>query len=156
MSNPPCSSFKKLILLTLRLLQGLRTMSLAKAVPNNIKDKKCKRFALQKRPPSPYVPEKDPIYKTVSALKCDQSLKTTTGEDTELCLPIWHCGTRKVFLMHVSTAINTIKKWGTFITHKEASEAYVEQREAVKQVKAALAILNAAVSKGEKTSKKVS
>jgi hypothetical protein len=45
-SNPPCSSFKKLIILTPRLIQGLRTMSLAKAVPDNIKDKECERLAL--------------------------------------------------------------------------------------------------------------
>jgi hypothetical protein len=36
-------------------------MSLAKTVPAGIKDKKCKRFALQERPPVPYVPEKDPV-----------------------------------------------------------------------------------------------
>jgi hypothetical protein len=69
-------------------------MSLEKAVPEGIKDRECKRFALQERPPVPYVPEKDPIQETVSALKSDQSLKTTTGVDAELRLPIWHCGTR--------------------------------------------------------------
>ncbi len=41
-SDPPCSSFKRLILLTLRLLQGLRMMSLAKAVPDGIKDNNVK------------------------------------------------------------------------------------------------------------------
>jgi hypothetical protein len=34
-------------------------MSLAKAVPNSIKEKECQRFALQECPPVPYVPEKD-------------------------------------------------------------------------------------------------
>jgi hypothetical protein len=53
--------------------------------------------------------------------------------------------------MHVGAAINAIKKWGTFKAHKEASEAYVEQLEVVKQAKAALAVLNATNSKGEKT-----
>jgi hypothetical protein len=46
-------------------------MSLAKAVPEGIKDKECKRFALQEHPHAPYVPEKDPIQETVSALKSD-------------------------------------------------------------------------------------
>ncbi len=41
LKQPPCSSFKKLIILTLRLLQGLSTMSLAKAVPKGIRDKEC-------------------------------------------------------------------------------------------------------------------
>jgi hypothetical protein len=131
-------------------------MSLAKAVPNGIKDKECKRCTLQERPPVPHVPEKDPFQEMVSALKSDQSLKTTMGEDAELRLPIWHCGTRKAFLMHVSTAVNAIKKWGTFKAYKEACEAYVEQRKVVKQAKATLALLMAPVSKGKKTSKKSS
>jgi hypothetical protein len=63
--------FKKLIILTPSLVQGLLTMSLAKAVPKGIKDRECKRFALQERPPVPYVPEKDPVQETVSALKSD-------------------------------------------------------------------------------------
>jgi hypothetical protein len=46
--------------------------SLAKAVPEGIRDKKCKRFALRERPPVPYVvTEKDPVQETVSALKHD-------------------------------------------------------------------------------------
>jgi hypothetical protein len=54
-------------------------MSLAKAIPKGIKDRECKRFALQERPPVPYVPEKDPVQVTVSLLKSDQRLKTTIG-----------------------------------------------------------------------------
>jgi hypothetical protein len=77
-------------------------MSLAKAVPEGIRDKECKRFALREHPPVPYVPEKDPIQETVSTLKSDQSLKTTIREDAELRLPIWHCGTYEAFLMHLS------------------------------------------------------
>ncbi len=60
-SNPPHSSYKKLIILTPRLVQALRTMSIAKAVPKGIKDRECERFALQECPPVPYVPEKDPV-----------------------------------------------------------------------------------------------
>jgi hypothetical protein len=131
-------------------------MSLAKAVPNGIKDKECKRFALQECPPVPYVQEKDPVQETVSALKSDQSLKTTIGEDTELCIPIWHTGMCEAFLMHMSTAVNPIKKRCTFKAYKEAFVAYVEQRKAVKNRKAVLALLMALTSNGEKTSKKAS
>ncbi len=46
-------------------------MSLAKAVPNSIKDKEYERNALQECPPVPYVPEKDPVQEMVSALKSD-------------------------------------------------------------------------------------
>jgi hypothetical protein len=115
-----------------------------------------KRFALQELPPVPYVSEKDPVQEMVSALKSDQSLKTTIGEDTELRISILHTGRHEAFLMHVSTALNTIKKWCTFKAYKEAIEAYVEQRKAVKQVKFALALLMAPAIKGKKTSKKSS
>jgi hypothetical protein len=156
LSNPPRHSFKKLIILTPRLTQGLRTKSLAKAVPEGIKDKECKSFALRERPPVLYVLEKDPVQETVSALKSDQSLKTTIGEDAELRIPIWHCGTCKTFLMHVSTALDTIKKQGIFKAYKEACEAYVEQRKPVKHPKAALALLTAPMSKGKNTSENAS
>jgi hypothetical protein len=40
---------------------------------------------------------KDSMQETVSALKSDQSLKTTIGEDTELCIPIWHTARARFF-----------------------------------------------------------
>jgi hypothetical protein len=39
--------------------------------------------------------------------KSDQSLKTTIGVDAELCLPIWHCGTREAFLMRVQPSMRS-------------------------------------------------
>jgi hypothetical protein len=48
-----------------------------------------------------YVPKKDTVQEMVSALKSDQGLMTSIGEGTELHLPIWHCGTREAFLMHM-------------------------------------------------------
>ncbi len=102
------------------------------------------------------MPEKDPVQETVSLLKSDQSLKNTIGVDAELCLPIWHCGTHKAFLIHVSSALNAIKKRGTFKAYKEAHEAYKEQRKVAKQPKAALALFTAPTSEGKKASKKAS
>jgi hypothetical protein len=131
-------------------------MSLAKAVPKDIKDRECKRFTLRECPPVPYMPEKDPVQETVSALKSDQSLKTPIGVDAELRLSIWHCGTREAFLMHVSSALDAIKKQGTFKAYKEAHKAYVEQKEVAKQAKAALALFAAPTSKAEKASEKAS
>ncbi len=77
----------------------------------------------------------------IYTLKSDQSLKTTIRLDAELRLPIWHCGMCKAFFMHVSSALNAIKKQSTFKAYKEAHEAYVEQREVAKQAKATLALL---------------
>jgi hypothetical protein len=142
LSNPPLSSFKELLILTPQLVQALRTMSIAKAVPGGIKDRECKRFALQEHPPVPYVQEKDSVQETVSLLKSDQSLKTTIGADAELCLPIWHCGTCEAFLMHVSSALNAIKKRGTFKAYNEAHKACVEQRKVVRQAKADMALFH--------------
>jgi hypothetical protein len=62
----------------------------------------------------------------------------------------------QAFLMPLSTALGAIEKRGTFKAYKEAVKAYVEQREAVKQAKAALALLMAPTSKGKKSSKKAS
>jgi hypothetical protein len=97
-------------------------MLIAKAVPKGIKDRECERFALRERPLVPYVPEKHPVQETVSLLKSDQSLKTTIGADAELRLPIWHCGMREAFFMHMSSALDAIKKRGTFKAYMEAHE----------------------------------
>jgi hypothetical protein len=58
--------------------------------------------------------------------------------------------------MHVSSALDAIKKRGTFKAYKDAHKAYVEQRKVAKQAKAALALLTAPTSKGKKDSKKAS
>ncbi len=102
------------------------------------------------------MPEKDPVQETVSAHKRDQSHKTTIGEDAEPRLPIWHCEMHEAFLMHVSTALDAIEKWGTFKAYKEACKAYVEQRKVAKQVKTTLALVMAPTSKGKKDSMKAS
>jgi hypothetical protein len=123
-------------------------MLLAKAVPDGIKDWECKRFALRERPPVPYMPEKDPVQETVSLLKSNQSQKTTIGADVKLRLPIWHCGTWEAFLMHMSSALDTIEKWGTFKAYKDGYETYVEQKEAAKEAKANLQLFATPASKG--------
>ena len=103
MSDPRRSSFKKLIVLTPRLLCNLHTMSLAKAVPNGLKDHECEKMALRECPPIPYVPEKDSVQETVSFYK-DNHLKTLIKEGTEIRVPFWHSGTCEAFLIHVGSA----------------------------------------------------
>ncbi len=71
LSDPPHFPYKKLIILTLRLVQALRTMMIAKAVPKGIKDRECKRFALREPPLVPCVLERDSVQETVSLLKSD-------------------------------------------------------------------------------------
>ena len=88
-------------------------MSLAKAAPDGLKDRKCKKMALHKRPPMPYVPEKDSVQDTVCSFK-DNHLKTLINKGTELRVPIWHSGTREAFLIHVESAWEAIVKKGYF------------------------------------------
>lgn len=77
-------------------------MSLAKAVPDGLKDRKCEKIVLRKHPPIPYVPEKDSVQETVSSFK-DNYLKTLINEGMELRVPIWRSGTREAFLIHVGS-----------------------------------------------------
>jgi hypothetical protein len=78
-------------------------MSLAKAATDSLKDCECKKMALCKRPPIPYVPEKDSVEDTVSSFK-DNHPKTLINKGAELRVPIWHSGTPKAFLIHVGSA----------------------------------------------------
>jgi hypothetical protein len=63
-------------------------MSLAKAAPDGLKDRECKKMALHKRPPIPYVPEKNSLQDTVSSFKDNNHLKTLINKGTELRVPI--------------------------------------------------------------------
>jgi hypothetical protein len=130
-------------------------MSLAKAVTNGLKDRKCKKITLRKCLPIPYVPEKDCVQEMVSAFK-DQSLKTQISKGTECQVPILHSGMHKAFLIHVGSRLESIKEKGYFKAHKPANETYVEQHKLVKQVKATLAKLDETASEGAVSSKKSS
>ncbi len=61
---------------------------------------------------------------------------------------------QEAFLMHMSSALDAIKKRGTFKAYKGAHEAYVEQQEAAKEVKANMQLFATAVSEGKKANKK--
>ena len=104
-------------------------MSLAKAAPNDLKDCECKKMALREHPPIPYVPEKDSVQETVSAYK-DNHLKTLINNGMELQVPIWRSGTCKVFLIHVGSAQEAIKKKGHFKSYEEYSETFSAKRQA--------------------------
>ena len=82
-SDVPCSSFRQLIVSTPQLLHNLHVMSLAKAVPDGLKDCKCKKITLCKCPLIPYVPKEDCVHEMVSALK-DNHLKMQINKGMEL------------------------------------------------------------------------
>jgi hypothetical protein len=56
-------------------------MSLAKAAPDGLKDRECKKMALRERPPIPYAPEKDSVQEMVYSFK-EAHLKTLIKEET--------------------------------------------------------------------------
>ncbi len=127
-------------------------MSLAKAGPGGLKDRECEKMALvPKRPPIPYVPEKDSVQDTVSSFK-DNHLKTLINKGTELRVPIWHSGTPKAFLIHVGSAGEAIKKKGYFKSFEEYSKPFTNKRKKIKELKDQLTALKEASETSTKTS----
>ena len=106
-------------------------MSLAKAVPGDLKDSKCEKIALREHPPIPYVPEEDCVQEAVSAFK-DNHLKTQIGKGMELQVPIWRFGMHKAFLNHVGSAQEAIKREGYFKAYVESNKVYTEQHGVIK------------------------
>ncbi len=126
----PGSPFKKLIISMPNLLQGLRTMSLAKSVPNGLNPQECERTKLCKPLPIPYIPEKDKVQEEVAKLQ-NLQIKTSLKKDTTLNFPVWHeNGTREVFLLHVTAVVNAMKKHGHFNDYNRAQKAYEEAKKA--------------------------
>ncbi len=123
------SSFKKLLLSTPSLRQGLTAMSLAKSVLDGQKPYKCKRLHLWEPLPVPYVPKKDKVWEEVSKMK-NLLLKTSIHKDTTLNFPVWYGNrTKEAMLMHVMATLDAIKKHAHFKAYDEAQVLYVEQKE---------------------------
>jgi hypothetical protein len=122
-------------------------MSLGKAVPDGLKDHKCKKIALRKCPPIPYVPNKDSVHKTVSTFK-ENHIKTQISKEMELQVPIWHSNMCEAFLIHLGSAMEAIERKGFFKAYIESNEAYVKQRSWIKLAKAQLAELDDSTNKG--------
>ncbi len=70
------------------LLKGLRTMSLAKSVPN-VNPQECEHTKLHKPPPVPYIPEKDKVQEEVAKLR-NLQINTLLEKDTTLNFLVWH------------------------------------------------------------------
>jgi hypothetical protein len=116
-------------------------MSLAKLVLDGPKPQECKRLHLPEPLPVPYVPKKDEVQEEVFKMK-NLQIKMSIKKETTLNFPVWYNnGTKEAFLMHVMAVLDAIKKRGHFKDYKNAQKSYVEQKEAVKSAKAALALL---------------
>jgi hypothetical protein len=71
-------------------------------------------------------------------------LKTSIGEDMTLHFPMWYNGAKEAMLMHVTATLDAIKKRGHFQEYDTALALYVSKKEAAKQVKAGLSLLDRA------------
>jgi hypothetical protein len=153
-NQAPCSSFKKLIVTTPTLLQGLHQMSLLKTVPEGLKPQECKRVKLRKLPPVPYVPMQDEVQDEVVRMQ-SLEIKTTIKKDTTLNFAVWQeNGTREALLMHVTAVLDAIKKRGHVKDYKMAVKEYEGAKKAVESAKAGLALLDGTREKGKKSQKK--
>jgi hypothetical protein len=142
LSKAPHSSFKKLVISTPLLLQGLHTMSLAKSVPDGLRPQECEQLHLREPPLVTYVPIKDEVQEEVSKTQ-NLQIKTSLEKDTTLNFLVWHKnGTREAFMMHVMAALDAIKKRGHFKDYEKAQKAYVENKQAVESARAGLALLD--------------
>ncbi len=130
-------------------------MSLAKNAPKGLKDCECKKITLPNRPPISYVPEKDCVQDTVSALKAE-SLMTKIGKGVELWVPIWHSGMRKAFLLQVGSALDAIEKKGSLQGPRQSPRSLRGATWTGEVGKATLAEHDGTTSKGTGSSKKPS
>jgi hypothetical protein len=129
----PRSAFKKLIISTPSLLQGLCTMSLAKSVPDGLKPRKCKCTKLREPPPVPYIPEKDKVQEEVAKLR-NLQIKTLLEKDITLNFPVRHeNGTKEVFLMHVSAVLDAIKSVVTLRTTRRQKRLMMKPNKRLRQ-----------------------
>jgi hypothetical protein len=154
LSKAPHSSFKKLIVSTPLLLQGLHTMIFAKSVPDGLHSQECKQTKLCEPTPVPYVPIKDEVQEEVSKMS-NLQIKTLLEKDTTLNFLVWHKNwTRESFLMHVTAVLDAIKKRGHFKDYQKAQKAYVEAKQVVELARAGLALLDGTSGGPRKNCKK--
>jgi hypothetical protein len=141
LNKMPRSLFKRLIVSTPGLLQGLHIISLAKSVPKGLNPQECKWTKLREPPPVPYIPKKDKVQEEAANLRKLQ-IKTLLEKDTTLNFLVWHeNGTREAFLMHVTAVLDAMKKCGHFNNYDRAQKAYEEAKKAAELAEAGLALL---------------
>ncbi len=154
LNEAPDSSFKKLVISTASLLQGLHTINLAKPVPSGLEPQEYEHTKLREPPPIPYIPEKDEVQEEVTRLR-NLQIKTSLEKDTTLNFLVWHKnGTLEAFLMHVMAVLDTIKKRGHFKDYNKAQKAYDEAKKAVKLAEAGPALLDGTSAGMRKNCKK--
>ena len=100
--------FFKALFISIHLGSALRRMSHAKVVPDGLKPQDCERNAGRSKPPILYIPKKDVIQEAVDSSA--NMLKLTLLHKVEFPIPVWSKGTPEQFLVHVKSALDTIRQ----------------------------------------------
>jgi hypothetical protein len=80
-------------------------------------------------------------------------LKISIGEDTTFHFSVWNNGTKEAMLMHVDATLDAIKNRGHFQDYETAQALYMAKKEAAKQAKAGLTLLDGVSNCTEKSKK---
>jgi hypothetical protein len=80
-------------------------------------------------------------------------IKTSIGKDTTLNFSMLNSGTKEAVLMHMAAILDAIKKCDHFQAYKEAQALYAAKKEAAKQLKAGLSLLDGASGDSRKSTK---
>jgi hypothetical protein len=120
-------------------------MSLLKSVSEGLKPRECKHIKLCEPSPVPYVPTKDKVQDEVVKIVNDTTLNFQVLRKN---------GTLEAFLMHVTAALDAIKKCGHFYNYKKAAKDHEESTRAIESARAALSLLDGPGAKAKKPCKK--
>jgi hypothetical protein len=88
MTQALLSKFKKLIVMSSKLLRGLHNMSMLKTVPDGLKAREYTQIKLCELPPVPYVPVKDEVQDEVARMQ-SLEIKTMIEKNTTLNFSVW-------------------------------------------------------------------
>ena len=112
-------------------------MSLAKAVPEGLKDQECEKGTNPKRPPIAYVPVIDEVQEKLAENNSEgRTFKISLANDTEFRAGVWFFGTPEQFLCHVKQALAALERMGLFNDYKnliKLHQMYLDEIETVHQ-----------------------
>ena len=90
-------------------------MSHMKVALEGLKPQECERNMGRSKPPIPYIPKKDVIQEVVDFSA--NMLKLTLPHKVELHVPVWSKRTPEQFLVHVQSALDSIRQKGLQSAH---------------------------------------
>jgi hypothetical protein len=105
-------------------------MSTTLKAPKGLKNSKCKKGQLSKRPPILYVAETD----IVLSKEEPQSWKVRLPDDSHLNMLIFSRGNTKEYLAHIAAVLRIIKQKGLDVKCRKLRKAVVKQSKMLKNL----------------------